>query len=137
MYSQIHIQGGGKVGLRLWICETELILVLLFTDDCIIFHTNRKPACAPPTLHSVCLVVTNSLRKDFHLNVKTWISGQDGDVGKHSSPPCTTTSKLQLQNNHHSELSEIKLNGSLTMELKKLHPSRLVGDTEMRRRGVG
>ena len=34
----------------------------------------------------------------------------------------------KIQNNHHSEPSEIELNGSLTtMELKKPHPSRLVG----------
>ena len=33
-----------------------------------------------------------------------------------------TTSKLQLQNNHHSELLEIWLNGSpTTTELKKPH----------------
>ena len=34
----------------------------------------------------------------------------------------------KLQNSHHSEPSEIKLNESLTItELKKPHPSRLVG----------
>ena len=38
----------------------------------------------------------------------------------------------KLQNSHHSEPSEIKLNGSLTsMELKKPHPSRLVGRVEL------
>ena len=37
-----------------------------------------------------------------------------------------------IQNNHHSELSEIKLNGSpTTMKLKEPHPSRLVGAVEM------
>ena len=37
----------------------------------------------------------------------------------------------KLQNNHHSKLSRIELNGRpTTMELKKLHPSRLLGDME-------
>ena len=37
----------------------------------------------------------------------------------------------KLQNNHHSELSEIELNESLiTIELKKAHPSRLVKGME-------
>ena len=37
----------------------------------------------------------------------------------------------KIQNNHHSEPSDIKLNGSLTTtELKKPHPSRLVGGVE-------
>ena len=46
-----------------------------------------------------------------------------------------TTTKIQ--NNHHSEPSEIKLNGSLiTMELKKPHPSRLVGGPHMQNRLV-
>ena len=38
----------------------------------------------------------------------------------------------KLYNNHHSKLSEIKLNGSpTTMELKKPHPSRPLGGAEM------
>ena len=41
----------------------------------------------------------------------------------------TTT---QLQSNHHSQPPEIELNGSLTTaELKKPHPSRLIGVAEM------
>ena len=44
----------------------------------------------------------------------------------------TPTSKLQLKyRTHPSEPSEIKLNGSLTTtELKKPHPSRLVGGVQ-------
>ena len=39
----------------------------------------------------------------------------------------------KIQNNHQSEPSEIKLRGSLTtMELKKPHPSRLVGGEQTR-----
>ena len=38
----------------------------------------------------------------------------------------------KVQNNQHSETSEIELNGSLTTtELKKPHPSRLVGGVQM------
>ena len=37
----------------------------------------------------------------------------------------------KIENHHHSELSEIELNGSLTTrELKKPHPSRLAGGVE-------
>ena len=37
-----------------------------------------------------------------------------------------------VKNNHHSEPSEVELNGSLTTaELKKPHPSRLIGVAEM------
>ena len=60
-------------------------------------------------------------------------SGQQGDVGTHGSPPHTTIYQnyTKLQNNHHSKLSRIELNGRpTTMELKKLHPSRLLGDME-------
>ena len=34
--------------------------------------------------------------------------GQDGGVGKHASPLCTTTGKIttRLQNKYHAELSE-------------------------------
>ena len=38
----------------------------------------------------------------------------------------------KIQNNHHSELQELKLNASLTtMELEKPHPPRLVGGAQM------
>ena len=35
-------------------------------------------------------------------------SGQDGDVGKHASPPHTTTARIttRLKNKYHPELSE-------------------------------
>ena len=43
----------------------------------------------------------------------------------------------KIENNHHSELSEIELNMSLiTMELKKPHPSRLLGGAQTRNRLV-
>ena len=41
---------------------------------------------------------------------------------------------IKIYNNHHSEPSEIKLNGSLiTTELKKPHESRLVSRAELER----
>ena len=73
----------------------------------------------------------------LYLNIFRETSGQHGGVGKHGLPPCTTTSKLHVNyrttitQNHPSE-PPIKLNGSpTTMELKKPHPSRLVGGVEM------
>ena len=43
----------------------------------------------------------------------------------------------KIQNNHHSEPSEIELNGSLTtIELKKPHPSKLVEGAQMQNRLV-
>ena len=59
-------------------------------------------------------------------------SSQDGATGKHGSHnPNKTATKIE--NNHHSEPSENKLNERLaTTELKKPHPSyRLVGGVEL------
>ena len=48
--------GVGKVGLQLWVCDTEFILVLLFINYCIIFHMNNcKPTFAHPC---VCKMIT-------------------------------------------------------------------------------
>lgn len=42
------IQGGAKGGLPLWVLETEFVLLLLFINECIIFHmSNCKPTFAP------------------------------------------------------------------------------------------
>ena len=78
-----------------------------------------------------CTLHTSTYLKKCH-----GTSSQDGNVGRHGSPPPTTTSKLQLynkiQNNHHSEPSESELNGGLTTpELNKPHHSRLVRGVEM------
>ena len=44
-------QGGAKVGLQLWVWETEFTLVLLVINYCIIFHVNNyKPTSAPPCI---------------------------------------------------------------------------------------
>ena len=76
----------------------------------------------------------SSLATTLFLFLKTSLktSGHDGSIGRHSSPPYTTTSKLQLKYRKPSvRTSEIKLNGSLTTtELKKPHPSRLVGGAQ-------
>ena len=66
---------------------------------------------------------------------KCGTSGQDGSVGKHSSPPCTTTAKIttKLQNNYQN-CQKIKLYGSLTTkELTKSHLSRQAGGAEAQR----
>ena len=53
---------------------------------------------------------------------KTWLASS------HNHIKITT----KIQSNHHSESSEIKVNGNLTTtELKKLHSSRLVGGVHM------
>lgn len=44
-------QGRAKVGLQLWIHETQFTLVLLFINTCILFHTNNsKLTFAPPCI---------------------------------------------------------------------------------------
>ena len=65
-------------------------------------------------------------------------SGQDGGVGKHGMPPCTTTSKLQLNSRTSiTQTIKIKLNGSLTItEWKKPHSHRLVGEEKTQRCGM-
>ena len=45
------VQGGARVGFQLWVRKADFILVLLFTNYCIIFHTNNcKPSFAPPCM---------------------------------------------------------------------------------------
>ena len=57
---------------------------------------------------------------------------EDGGKGRHGSPLRMTSTKLQLKL-HHSEPTEIELNGSLTTtELKKPHPFRLAGGVQTR-----
>ena len=54
---------------------------------------------------------------------------EDGGVGKHALPPCTTTEKITTrpQNNTQNH-QKIKLNGSpTTKDLKKPHSFRWVG----------
>ena len=46
-----RIQSGSKVGLQLWVHETEFIPVLLFINYSTNFHTNNyKPTFAPPSI---------------------------------------------------------------------------------------
>ena len=58
-------------------------------------------------------------------------SSQGGGIGRHDLPLSTTTPKLHIQKIQNNHQLEIKLNGSLTTtELKKPHPSRLVGGAQ-------
>ena len=57
-----------------------------------------------------------------------WQHRQTGLAPSHNHINVTT----KIQNNHHSGMSEIKLNGSLTTtELKTPHPSRPVGGAQI------
>ena len=60
---------------------------------------------------------------------------QSGGIGRHDSPLHSTASKTtKIENNHHSEPSEIELNGSLTTkELNHIHSDWKEGH----RRGMG
>ena len=60
-------------------------------------------------------------------------SNQDGSIGRHGSLAHNHIKiTTEIENNCHSQPSEIKSNGSLTaMELKKPHPSGLVGEAQM------
>ena len=55
------IQDRAKVGLQLWVWETPFILVLLFINYCIIFHTNNcKPTFAPPYIWMYIFILISS-----------------------------------------------------------------------------
>ena len=59
--------------------------------------------------------------------------GQDGGIGKCTSPPCTTTEKITIrpQNKYHTELSEHQAVWKSDNEgFKKTHSSRQVGRAE-------
>ena len=73
----------------------------------------------------IFIVFESKLKLDFQ---SRWQCRQTWLPSSHNHIKITT----KIQNNHHSELSEIDLNGSLTtMELKKPHPSKLVGEAQM------
>ena len=60
-------------------------------------------------------------------------SSQDGGIGKHALPPCTTTEKLQpdLKTKNTQNHQKTKLYGSLTTkDLKKPHSFGQVGGAE-------
>ena len=69
----------------------------------------------------------------FQGGKKPWrTSGQDGSIGGHVASSHNHIIIIsKIYNNHHSELSEVMLNRSLTtMELKKPHSSILVGGAQ-------
>ena len=68
-------------------------------------------------------------RKYIYNFLSRWWCRQVWLASSHNLNKITT----KIQNNHCSELTEIKLNGNLTtMELKKPHPTRLVGRVKLR-----
>ena len=58
-----------------------------------------------------------------------WDSRQDGGIGKHALPPCTTIAKITtgLQNKYHPDLSEKWAVGKSDKDLKGPHSSKWVG----------
>ena len=58
--------------------------------------------------------------------------GQDGDIGRYASLPRKTKKRItNLKTKNNQNCQKIKLYGSsTTKELKKKHPSRLVGGVE-------
>ena len=50
-HTHTHTQDVAEVGSQFWVCEIQFVLVLVFIDYCIIFHTNNcKPTFAPPCI---------------------------------------------------------------------------------------
>ena len=71
-------------------------------------------------IHSSVIHNSQNMKVNFQ---SRWWRGQTWLTSLHNNKITT-----KIQNNHHSEPTKIKLNGSLTTtELKKPHPSRLVG----------
>ena len=67
-----RVQGGAKVGLPLWVPETQSILVLLVIHYCVIFHSiNYKATC---THHCIFL------RKFFAIVTVDWWSYSYGNM---------------------------------------------------------
>ena len=53
--AQWGTQDGAGVGLQLWECKIEFILILWLFNNCIISHKdNCKPTCAPP-----CIIIAH------------------------------------------------------------------------------
>ena len=68
------------------------------------------------------------------LQIKLGISGQDGGIGRHILPPCTTIKRIttNLKTENTQNCKKIKLYGSpTTKDLKKTYSSRWVGAAEM------
>ena len=77
-------------------------------------------------------IVATFIKQKLHEMKET--SSQDGGVWRHGSPLHITTSKSQLKYRTTiiQTIKKIELNGSLTTtELKKPHPSGLVGGVQM------
>ena len=71
--------------------------------------------------------------RSFVQEFRIWTSSQDGGVGRHTAPHCTTkrrtTTNLKTKNNQNWQ--KIELHGiSTTKESKKKHSSRRVGGVE-------
>ena len=84
----------------------------------------------PFILYFIRHCLTYSDNNDFEITLKNLLDFQSGRWHRRTwltSLYNHIKITSEISNSHHSELSEIKLNGSLTItELKKPHPSRLV-----------
>lgn len=66
------VQGGSKVGLELWVWETEFIFDLLFIN-CIIFHANNcTPTFAQPCILNISLVLGRGKNQYESVLVSEW-----------------------------------------------------------------
>ena len=74
-------------------------------------------------------------RPFIKLNFMT--SGQDGGIGRHTSPPHITTKRIATKSQNNTQnCQKIKLYGSLTTkDLKKPNSSKQVGGAETQRQG--
>ena len=70
-------------------------------------------------------------------NLRCFTTSQDGGIGRHASPPRTTTKRItSTLKQKHRELPETELYGSLTTkDFKKSYSSRWVGGVELWSRG--
>ena len=84
------------------------------------------------TGHQIWAIGGLSHLGDLMFLKKTVASGQDGDIGRHTVPPCTTKRRTTTILKQKTNRTDRKLNhGSLTTkEIKKKNSSRLVGGVE-------
>ena len=73
------------------------------------------------------------------LQIKLGISGQDGGIGRHILPPCTTIKRIttNLKTENTQNCKKIKLYRSpTTKDLKKTYSSKWVGGVELGSWGI-
>ena len=85
---------------------------------CIIAKCSKQPKCP---------LLDEQIKKLWYIFLTY---GQDGGIGRHTLPPCTTKRRIKtnLKTKNNQNCQKIELYGSLTTkELKKKHSFRLVG----------